>query len=117
MFLKILHRTTNQDIVFSLLLFYFKVAISTKISGPLLPLPLISHSMVRLGNGQAILGGQSNIYSLTCSNRNWNISLLDRKLSVPTTRFVAIPIPDTISGCITGGKIFFSKIFQRIYTS
>ena len=66
--------------------------------------------MVRLGKGQAILGGRSNdvyqtkIYSMGCSNRNCTISLLNRELSVPKYEFVAIPIPDTISGCITGGK-------------
>jgi hypothetical protein len=72
--------------------------------------------MVRLGKGQAILGGQSNnveyqakIYSMTCSNRNCIISLLNRELSVPNAAFVAIPIPDTISGCITGGKNYFQK--------
>ena len=79
-------------------------------SGPLLPIRLMDHSMVRLGKGQAILGGISNmvhqdkIYTMTCSNRNCIISLLDRELSVPKEAFVAIPIPDTISGCITGGK-------------
>ena len=76
------------------------------------------HSMVRLGKGQAILGGYSNsglgsnmtfvyqakIYLMGCSNRNCIISLLNRELSVPKHEFVAIPIPDTISGCITGGK-------------
>ena len=83
-------------------------------SGPLLPIPLTKHSMVRLGKGQAILGGLNNnlhneakIYSMTCSNRNCIVSLLDRKLSVPRSYFVAIPIPDTITGCITGGKVFF----------
>jgi hypothetical protein len=71
--------------------------------------------MVRLGKGQAILGGLSNddyqakIYSMTCSNRNCIISLLDRELSVPKEGFVTIPIPDTISGCITGGKKYFPK--------
>ena len=81
-----------------------------QISGPLLPIPLASHSMVKLGKGQAILGGssdgvhQAKIYSMTCSNRNCMISLLDRELSVPRQDFVAIPIPDTISGCITGGR-------------
>jgi hypothetical protein len=66
--------------------------------------------MVRLGKGQAILGGlgssdyQAKIYSMTCSNRNCIISLINRELSVPMGDFVAIPIPDTISGCITGGK-------------
>ena len=81
-----------------------------QISGPLLPIPLYYHSMVRLGKGQAILGGfssndyQTKIYSMACSNRNCIISLLNRELSVPKYCFVAIPIPDTISGCITGGK-------------
>ena len=75
--------------------------------------------MVRSGKGQAILGGRSNgvyqakIYSMTCSNRNCIISLLDRELSVPKYRFVAIPIPDTISGCITGGKKYFQKNLER----
>ena len=84
--------------------------------GPLLPIPLASHSMVRLGKGQAILGGwssngtyQAKIYSMTCSNKNCITSLLDRELSVQKDRFVAIPIPDTISGCITGGKKYFKK--------
>ena len=75
--------------------------------------------MVRSGKGQAILGGRSNgvyqakIYSMTCSNRNYIISLLDRELSAPKYIFVAIPIPDTISGCITGGKKYFQKNPKR----
>ena len=74
--------------------------------------------MVRLGKGQAILGGyngdyQAKIYSMTCSNRNCIILLLDRELSVPKGWFVAIPIPDTISGCITGGKKYFQKKPKR----
>ena len=95
------------------------VSISLQISGPLLPKPLEFHSMVRLGKGQAILGGWSNgdyqakIYSMTCSNRNCIVSLLDRELSVPKGYFVAIPIPDTISGCITGGKKYFPKNPKR----
>ena len=78
-------------------------------------MPLKGHSMVRLGKGQAILGGDNNgdhqdkIYSMTCSNRNCTISLLDRELSVPKYDFVAIPIPDTISGCITDGRNIFQK--------
>ena len=66
--------------------------------------------MVKLGKGQAILGGNNNgvyqakIYSMTCSNMNCTISLLNRELSVPKRDVVAIPIPDTTSGCITGGK-------------
>ena len=82
-------------------------------------LPLNGHSMVRLGKGQAILGGnrngdfQTKIYSMGCSNRNCIISLLNRELSVPKGSFVAIPIPDTISGCITGGKNNLQKNLKR----
>ena len=71
--------------------------------------------MVRLGKGQAILGGWSNgdyqakIYSMGCSDRNCIISLLNRELSVPQGDFMAISIPDTISGCITEGKQHFQK--------
>ena len=87
-------------------------------------MPIDGHSMVRLGKGQAILGGQQSnndhqakIYSMTCSNRDCIISLLDRELSVSKQGFVAIPIPDTISGCITGGKKFFLKKSKKIYIS
>ena len=90
----------------------------------LLPIPLVGHSMVKLGKGQAILGGESGgvfqakIHSITCSNRNCIISLLNRELSVPKGHFVAIPIPDTISGCITEGKNFFKrKKRTNIYTT
>ena len=81
--------------------------------------------MVRIGKGQAILGGKSGgcyqtnedfhskIYALTCSNRNCIISLLDRELSVGKEYFVAIPIPDQISGCIKGGKKYFKKKPKR----
>ena len=78
--------------------------------------------MVRLGKGQAIIGGSSNnvfqakIYSMGCSNRNCIISLLNRELSIPKDDFVAIPIPDTISGCITGGKSYVQKIILKSYT-
>ena len=91
-------------------------------SGPSLPIALTYHSMVRLSKGQALLGGysigdyQAKIYSMTCSNRNCIISLLDRELSVPKGYNVAIPIPDTISGCITGGKKYFQKT-PKIYTA
>ena len=76
--------------------------------------------MVRLGKGQAILGGSSNgvyqakIYSMGCSNRNCIISLLNRELSVPKDQFVAIPMPDTISRCITGGENYFQKKKPKI---
>ena len=81
--------------------------------GPLLTIKLNGHSMVKLGNGQAIIGGnsgwqnnyQNKIYLLTCSNRNCLISLSNRELSAAKENIVAVPIPDTISGCVTGGKL------------
>ena len=86
-----------------------------QISGPLLHIPLEYHSMVKLGKGQAIIGGRSNgvyqtrIYSLDCLNRNCIISLLNKELQAPRDKFVAIPIPDKMSGCITGGNYNFKK--------
>ena len=89
------------------------------IQGPLLPIPLSGHSMVRLGKGQALLGGtninynqesyglQKKIYLMTCSDRNCIISLFNRQLSAPRTFFVAIPIPDTMTGCSTKGEYDF----------
>ena len=68
------------------------------------------HAMVQLGNGQAIIGGggdgivRAKIHLLRCMNRNCSISTLSQKLSVPRQWFLAIPIPDTIAGCISGGK-------------
>ena len=101
--------------------FLFEVLIGSIIfqtSGPLLPISLASHSMVRLGKGQAIIGGntnanyiyQSKIYLMTCLNRYCIISLLSKELSVPKEMFVAIPIPDEMSGCITGGKYIFKFV-------
>jgi hypothetical protein len=73
--------------------------------------------MVQLGNGQAIIGGYGNegfldkIQLFRCMNRNCSIQQLDQELSMPLFQFVVIPIPDTLSGCITGGKKFH-KIYQ-----
>ena len=83
------------------------------ISGPDLPNSLYGHSMVPLGQGQAIIGGigvdenyapQAKIYHLTCSHQSCMISLLSKELSVPRGNFVAIPIPDSMSGCISESK-------------
>ena len=107
--------TVKFEILKEILIYILMVSISLQISGPLLPKPLEFHSMVRLGKGQAILGGWSNgdyqakIYSVGCSDRNCIISLLNRELSVPQGDFMAISIPDTISGCITEGKQHFQK--------
>ena len=69
--------------------------------------------MVNLGFGQAILGGldyygllQAKIYHITCSDHICVICALENKeLSVPRGSFVAIPIPDGMSGCISESKL------------
>ena len=83
------------------------------ITGPDLPITLYEHSMVPLGLGQAILGGRNDyfpsdltkIYTLTCSQRICLVSLFGNELSLHRYSFVAIPIPDDISGCISKSKI------------
>ena len=66
--------------------------------------------MVPLGHGQAVLGGfvngrrQKQIYSLTCSKRNCVVTTLVKELSVDRNWPVAIPIPDTLTGCIYDGN-------------
>ena len=69
------------------------------------------HSMITLGLGQAILGGRSandvlqkNIYHFKCSQQICAITTLDQTLSVPRAFFVAIPVPDSVSGCISDSK-------------
>ena len=67
--------------------------------------------MVPLGLGQAILGGsnykvhQNRMYHYTCSQSICQISELNQKLSFSREDFVALPIPDAISGCISESKI------------
>ncbi len=66
--------------------------------------------MVALGLGQAVLGGeaisgyQKKIYHITCSEQICMISLLNQELSIPRSNFVAIPIPDSMSGCISDSE-------------
>ena len=80
------------------------------VTGPELPIALYGHSMVPLGFGQIIIGGTSNgnvqskIYFLTCTTGNCVISTLVQELSVPRSAFMAIPISDTVSGCISDRK-------------
>ena len=80
--------------------------------------------MVQLGYGQVLFRGVSDydvqtgassnsfhsernrIFFLTCFSRTCSISMLDQQISLPRSSFVTIPLPDTISGCITGGKYF-----------
>ena len=81
-------------------------------AGPDLPIALADHSMVTLGLAQAILGGydeydnehQKNIYHFKCSQQICAITTLDQELSVPRGYFVALPVPDSVSGCISDSK-------------
>jgi hypothetical protein len=102
--------------------------ISKFIAGPDLPTALSGHSMIPLGLGQVILGGkiynsyQSKIYHMTCSQRDFTVTKMDQELSVARERFVAIPIPDTISGCMTEGIAGPSKLqlilgWSELYTT
>ena len=72
---------------------------------------LFGHSMVPLGFGQAILGGlnvtsvyQSTIYHMKCSQHICEVLQLGKRLSIPRSHFVAIPIPDRLSECISESK-------------
>ena len=66
--------------------------------------------MVPLGIGQAILGGRSDeeyqakIYYITCFQQMCTVSTLSKELPTPKASFVAIPMPDTLSGCISESK-------------
>ena len=71
--------------------------------------------MVTLGLGQALLGGvdanyipRKEIYHFTCYQGDCTISSLNQLLDVPRADFVAIPIPDIISGCISDSKFGYS---------
>ena len=81
--------------------------------GPNLPIPLmdITHSTAPLGKGQAIFGGHNNyvsqntIYVINCFSWECLISKLKQEISVPRSLSMVIPLPDIISGCVTGGII------------
>ena len=78
-------------------------------SGPDLEDALSGHSMVPLELGQAIIGGETDtrtnkIYHLECSQETCYLSKLEAELSIARESFVAIPIPDFLSGCISEGK-------------
>ena len=94
-----------------------QVILFISFTGPNLPIGIYRHAMVQLGNGLAIIGGwgdghgiQAKIHLLNCMNRKCSISTLNQELSVPRQWFLAIPIPDTIAGCISGGKKCQKKV-------
>ena len=71
--------------------------------------------MVAVGHGQVILGGedddhvlQSKIYIVKCSQNVWDITALEKELSIPILSFLAIPIPDHLSRCISESRLRFS---------
>ena len=74
--------------------------------------------MVRFGKGQVILQAGYGIYLMTCSNRNCLISLLNKEFEMYYMYFVAIPIPDKMSGCLAEGKHDFKIVLksQKFYT-
>ena len=86
------------------------------IAGPDLPVKLSGHSMVALGLGQAVIGGESNqqytkkIYHLVCSREDCGFSKMGQELSIARGSFVAIPIPDIFSGCILEGMLVISVV-------
>ena len=87
-----------------------------------LPIGIRSHSMVILGLGQAIIGGRASdndyrkeIYHYSCYHYNCTISLLNHSLEVPRAYFVAIPIPDSTSGCISHSKFRCSHFLLAYY--
>ena len=86
------------------------------ISGPELSETLSGHSMVVLGLGQAIIGGKSNgqytkkIYHLQCSQGDCVITKIHSELPDSRGMFVAIPIPDFMSGCIFEGMPYSFEI-------
>ena len=70
--------------------------------------------MVALGYGQAILGGydennvvQSKLYLIKYSQNVWDVTTLDKELSIPREEFMAIPIPDHLSECISESRLRF----------
>ena len=78
------------------------------ISGPNLPIEIDGHSMVPLGQGQSILGGNQNkIYHITSSHQVFTISILSKEISVPSWSSVVIPIQDSMSKCFSGSKYLF----------
>ena len=87
-----------------------------------MPIAIGTHSMIPLGFGQAILGGvgvgvvySKAIFHVTCTQLVWRLSTLAQELSVPRSHFVAIPIPDEISGCISESKFENCNIGEKSY--
>ena len=73
--------------------------------------------MVPLGLGQAIIGGvlyvdyghdnapNAKTFFVSCLQLSCDLKTLQQELSVPRAFFIAIPIPDSISGCISKSKL------------
>ena len=78
--------------------------------------------MVPFGTGQVILGGYGNggvqkkIYHITCLHQIFTISILSKELSVPRSHFVAIPIHNDLSGCISESKYPLSVKQEDVQT-
>ena len=76
--------------------------------------------MITLGLGQAIIGGESNgqyqntIYYFECSELTCDISILEFELAIPRASFVAMVLPDHLSGCVSKGNLLDIYTFSSI---
>ena len=76
--------------------------------------------MITLGLGQAIIGGESNgqyqktIYYFECSELTCDISILELELAIPRASFVAMVLPDHLSGCVSKGNLLDIYLFSIV---
>ena len=77
--------------------------------------------MITLGLGQAIIGGESKgqyqktIYHFECSQLNCYISILELELAIPRASFVAMALPDHLSGCVSKGNLQDIYLLRIVY--
>ena len=76
--------------------------------------------MITLGLGQAIIGGESKgqyqktIYHFECSQLNCYTSILELELAIPRASFVAMALPDHLSGCVSKGNLLEICLFSIV---
>ena len=74
--------------------------------------------MVTLGLALVIIGGKSDndynkeIYNFECAREICKIIRYASELSISRGWFVAVPLPDIFSGCITEGKDITIYVIQ-----
>ena len=88
----------------------FNIVFLTHCTGPNLPKKLYGHAVIGLENDLLVLGGNSGfwyekaIHRLSCANADCIWTTMKQALKVRRQYFVAIPIPDSLSGCINESK-------------